>query len=99
MWGSIGELPDLSARICPCYVGGPVAQTKLREHVAHLVLDVLAGDVEPIAYLSVGQPGADQLERLDLALCQRAETLGPGADGGRRANGAARWPRRRAERP
>ena len=60
---------------------GPVAQAELGQHVAHVVLDGLAGDEQPVADLGVGQSGADQLEDLALALRQRPDALGAGPDG------------------
>ena len=76
--------PSLTGWFVPGDVGrrlGAVAQPELRQQVAHVVLDGLAGDEQPLADLDVGQPGADQLEDLGFPLRQRPDPLGAGPDG------------------
>jgi hypothetical protein len=83
--GSIGEVPYLDAEVLPGRVGGrlgPVAQAELGQQVSDVVLDGLAGDVQPLGDLGVGQPGPDQLQDLGLAPGQGADPLGAGPDRG-----------------
>src|SRR6266540_4173471 len=80
----MGDVPYLRADPLPGRVGGglgPVAQAELCQHVPYVVLGRLPGDVEPVADLSVGEPGTDELEDLGLSLGQRADALGADPDG------------------